>query len=127
MNTGGTGAFAPPQMGPPLYIYGAVFADKDVTQIVRSLITPQQTLSLKGETLAQQLGDGQLGGCFMLLLGFGVGFLDTYSLWGWLIPSPQPVAGQSSFAAQLPACEVLLTILVGPMIRRETQQLLHTC
>ncbi|KAH7144414.1 hypothetical protein B0J13DRAFT_622962 [Dactylonectria estremocensis] len=51
-----TGAF-PPQNGPPLHIYGAVFADKDVTQIVRSLVTPQQTLQFKGDSLVQQFGD----------------------------------------------------------------------
>ncbi|KAF4445793.1 hypothetical protein F53441_10542 [Fusarium austroafricanum] len=47
----------PSHSGPPLHIYGAVFADKDVTQIVRSLVTPQQTLQVKGESLVQQFGD----------------------------------------------------------------------
>lgn len=56
MNAGGPGGF-PSQAGPPLYIYGAVFADSDVTQVVRSLVTPQQTLTLSGETLVKQLGD----------------------------------------------------------------------
>ncbi|KAF9761209.1 hypothetical protein IL306_003917 [Fusarium sp. DS 682] len=46
-----------PQSGPPLHIYGAVFADKDVTQIVRSLVTPQQTLQIKGDSLVEQFGD----------------------------------------------------------------------
>ncbi|RKK85051.1 hypothetical protein BFJ69_g1752 [Fusarium oxysporum] len=46
-----------PQTGPPLHIYGAVFADKDVTQIVRSLVTPQQTLQIKGDSLVEQFGD----------------------------------------------------------------------
>jgi hypothetical protein len=50
------GAFTP-QNGPPLHIYGAVFADRDVTQIVKSLVTPQQTLTLSGDTLAEKLGD----------------------------------------------------------------------
>jgi hypothetical protein len=50
------GAFQP-QTGPPLHIYGAVFADKDVTQIVRSLVTPQQTLQIKGDSLVEQFGD----------------------------------------------------------------------
>ncbi|KAH8729977.1 hypothetical protein BGZ61DRAFT_586408 [Ilyonectria robusta] len=50
------GAFAP-QNGPPLHIYGAMFADKDVTQIVRHLVTPQQTLTIKGESLVEQFGD----------------------------------------------------------------------
>ncbi|KAI8712349.1 WW domain-containing protein [Fusarium sp. LHS14.1] len=54
--TGGMGAFTP-QIGPPLHIYGAVFADRDVTQIVKSLVTPQQTLTLSGDTLAEKLGD----------------------------------------------------------------------
>ncbi|PNP51010.1 hypothetical protein FNYG_15926 [Fusarium nygamai] len=54
---GGRGANAPYSGGPALYIYGAVFADKDVTQIVRSLVTPQQTLTLTGDTLVQKLGD----------------------------------------------------------------------
>ncbi|KAH7227192.1 uncharacterized protein BKA55DRAFT_527211 [Fusarium redolens] len=45
------------QSGPPLHIYGAVFADKDVTQIVRSLVTPQQTLQIKGDSLVEQFGD----------------------------------------------------------------------
>ncbi|KAH7175249.1 hypothetical protein EDB81DRAFT_634786 [Dactylonectria macrodidyma] len=52
----GLGTF-PTQNGPPLHIYGAVFADKDVTQIVRSLVTPQQTFQIKGESLTEQLGD----------------------------------------------------------------------
>ncbi|SPJ78512.1 uncharacterized protein FTOL_06901 [Fusarium torulosum] len=48
----------PSQSGPPpLHIYGAVFADIDVTHIVRSLVTPQQTLQIKGDTLVQQFGD----------------------------------------------------------------------
>jgi hypothetical protein len=47
----------PSQGGPPLHIYGAVFADVDVTQIVRSLVTRQQTLQIKGDTLVQQFGD----------------------------------------------------------------------
>jgi hypothetical protein len=55
--TVGIGAFTPPPSGPPLYIYGAAFADRDVTQIVRSLVTPQQTLTLTGDTLVQKLGD----------------------------------------------------------------------
>ncbi|KAH7232159.1 uncharacterized protein BKA55DRAFT_667261 [Fusarium redolens] len=46
-----------PLHGPPLYIYGAAFADRDVTQIVRSLVTSQQTLTLTGDTLVQKLGD----------------------------------------------------------------------
>ncbi|KAF4949195.1 hypothetical protein FGADI_9052 [Fusarium gaditjirri] len=50
------GAFQP-QSGPPLHVYGAVFADKDVTQIVRSLVTPQQTLQIKGDSLVEQFGD----------------------------------------------------------------------
>ncbi|RSL88692.1 hypothetical protein CEP51_001584 [Fusarium floridanum] len=54
--TGGMGAFTP-QSGPPLHIFGAVFADRDVTQIVKSLVTPQQTLTLSGDTLAEKLGD----------------------------------------------------------------------
>lgn len=54
--TGGMGAFTP-QNGPPLHIYGAVFADRDVTQIVRNLATPQQTLILTGDTLVEKLGD----------------------------------------------------------------------
>ncbi|KAM5350781.1 hypothetical protein ACJ41O_007286 [Fusarium nematophilum] len=53
---GGMSPFAP-QGGPPLYIHGAVFADKDVTQIVRGLVTPQQTLTLTGGTLVEKLGD----------------------------------------------------------------------
>ncbi|KAI5461887.1 hypothetical protein BGZ63DRAFT_356061 [Mariannaea sp. PMI_226] len=52
----GLSTFVPPS-GPPLFIYGAVFADKDVTQIVRSLVSPQQTLTLKGDKLVEQLGD----------------------------------------------------------------------
>jgi hypothetical protein len=47
----------PSQSGPPLHIHGAVFADMDVTHIVRSLVTPQQTLQIKGDTLVQQFGD----------------------------------------------------------------------
>ncbi|KAI1018632.1 hypothetical protein LB503_005494 [Fusarium chuoi] len=50
------GAFQP-QSGPPLHVHGAVFADKDVTQIVRSLVTPQQTLQIKGDSLVEQFGD----------------------------------------------------------------------
>jgi len=48
------GAFTP---GPPLHIHGAVFADKNVTELVRSLVTSQQTLSLQGEKLVEQFGD----------------------------------------------------------------------
>lgn len=48
---------SPSQSGPPLHIYGAVFADVDVTQIVRSLVTRQQTLQIKGDALVQQFGD----------------------------------------------------------------------
>lgn len=48
---------SPSQGGPPLHIYGAVFADVDVTNIVRSLVTRQQTLQIKGDTLVQQFGD----------------------------------------------------------------------
>ncbi|KAF4435228.1 hypothetical protein FACUT_7332 [Fusarium acutatum] len=50
------GAFQP-QSGPLLHVHGAVFADKDVTQIVRSLVTPQQTLRIKGDSLIEQFGD----------------------------------------------------------------------
>ncbi|KAF5716817.1 hypothetical protein FMUND_6113 [Fusarium mundagurra] len=53
---GPVGAFQP-QSGPLLHIYGAVFADKDVTQIVRSLVTPRQTLQTKGDSLVEQFGD----------------------------------------------------------------------
>lgn len=53
---GGMGAFTHPG-GPPLHIYGAVFADRDVTQIVRGLVTPQQVLSIQGEKLVEQFGD----------------------------------------------------------------------
>lgn len=56
MNSGGPGGFQS-QSGPPLYIYGAVFADNDVTQVIRSLVTPQQTLTLSGDALVKQLGD----------------------------------------------------------------------
>ncbi|KAF4345563.1 hypothetical protein FBEOM_513 [Fusarium beomiforme] len=53
---GSMGAFQP-QSGPPLQIYGAVFVDKDVTQAVRSLVTPQQTLQIAGDSLVEQFGD----------------------------------------------------------------------
>ncbi|KAG5778325.1 hypothetical protein H9Q73_008025 [Fusarium xylarioides] len=53
---GSVGPFQP-QSGPLLHIYGAVFADRDVTQIVRSLVTPQQTLQTKGDLLVEQFGD----------------------------------------------------------------------
>lgn len=56
VNANGPSSF-PAQNIPPLYIYGAVFADHDVTQAVRSLITPQQTVTLSGETLVKQFGD----------------------------------------------------------------------
>lgn len=56
VGAGQTGAYPPNSMSPPLYIYGAVFADKDVTQIVRSLIKSDQSISLTGDTLIQQLG-----------------------------------------------------------------------
>ncbi|PNP83726.1 hypothetical protein FNYG_02943 [Fusarium nygamai] len=55
-STTSVGAFQP-QSGPLLHIHGAVFADKDVTQIVRSLVTPQQTLQTKGDSLVEQFGD----------------------------------------------------------------------
>lgn len=55
-NAGWMSPSAPPST-PPLYIHGAVFADKDVTQIIRGLVTPQQTLMLQGENLVEQLGD----------------------------------------------------------------------
>lgn len=42
---------------PPLNIYGAVFADQDVTAVARSLAARDQTLSLKGETLVTQFGN----------------------------------------------------------------------
>ena len=53
---GGMTGFAP-QMGPPLHIYGAVFADKDVTLMVRRLVTPEQSLILKGDDLVVKFGD----------------------------------------------------------------------
>lgn len=53
---GSVSAFQP-QSGPLLHIHGAVFADKDVTQIVRSLVTPQQTLQVKGDSLVEHFGD----------------------------------------------------------------------
>ncbi|KAJ2967801.1 hypothetical protein NQ176_g9493 [Zarea fungicola] len=42
---------------PPLNIYGAVFADQDVTSVARSLAARDQTLSLKGDTLVKQFGN----------------------------------------------------------------------
>ncbi|CVL03296.1 uncharacterized protein FPRN_00026 [Fusarium proliferatum] len=53
---GSVSAFQP-QSGPLLHIHGAVFADKDVTQIVRSLVTPPQTLQIKGDSLVEHFGD----------------------------------------------------------------------
>ncbi|KAF5647870.1 uncharacterized protein FTJAE_1553 [Fusarium tjaetaba] len=55
-STTSVGAFQP-QSGPLLHIHGAVFVDKDVTQIVRSLVTQQQTLQTKGDSLIEQFGD----------------------------------------------------------------------
>ncbi|CAH0057548.1 unnamed protein product [Clonostachys solani] len=50
------GNFAPPS-GPQLHIHAAAFADKNVTDLVRRLVTPQQELLLKGENLVEKLGD----------------------------------------------------------------------
>lgn len=45
---------APPSNVQQLHIYAAMFDDKDVTQIVRSLVTAQQSISLTGATLVKQ-------------------------------------------------------------------------
>lgn len=55
-NPGSVSVFQP-QNGPLLHVHGAVFADKDVTQIVRSLVIPQQTLQIKGDSLVEHFGD----------------------------------------------------------------------
>ncbi|KAL9575827.1 hypothetical protein ACKAV7_000069 [Fusarium commune] len=43
--------------GAPMSLQSASSIDKDVTQIVRSLVTPQQTLQIKGDSLVEQFGD----------------------------------------------------------------------
>jgi hypothetical protein len=44
--------------GPPLYVHGAIFGDRDVTELVRSMIDPQQKLTIKGtNAMREVLGD----------------------------------------------------------------------
>lgn len=58
MNAGAGHTNVAPSSGvQPLRIYAAMFADKDVTQILRSLVTPQQSVSLTGNTLVKQFGN----------------------------------------------------------------------
>ena len=41
----------------PLYIHAACWCDQDITQKVRSMVTPQQTLSLRCDALTYHFGD----------------------------------------------------------------------
>ncbi|KAE8442224.1 hypothetical protein EG329_003695 [Mollisiaceae sp. DMI_Dod_QoI] len=41
----------------PLYIHAACFCDQDITQKVRGMVTPQQTLSIRCDSLTYHFGD----------------------------------------------------------------------
>lgn len=43
--------------GAPLYIHAACFCDADVTQKIRGMVTPQQTLSIRCDSLTFHFGD----------------------------------------------------------------------
>lgn len=59
---------------PPLYIHAATFADKDITQLVRTRITRDQSLEFKGKELKNQFSDPWPGAerkSFIVLYQYG--------------------------------------------------------
>ncbi|CEJ92410.1 hypothetical protein VHEMI08064 [[Torrubiella] hemipterigena] len=59
---------------PPLFIHAATFADRDITQVVRSLITRNQSLEFKGKELKNRFSDPWPGAdrkSFIVLYQYG--------------------------------------------------------
>lgn len=59
---------------PPLFIHAATFADRDITQVLRSLITRNQSLEFKGKELKNRFSDPWPGAdrkSFIVLYQYG--------------------------------------------------------
>jgi hypothetical protein len=53
----GPAAYKPRHSGPPLFIHAAAFADADVTDRVRRLVTHEQTISIECAKFKEEFGD----------------------------------------------------------------------
>jgi len=54
---GPSAVYKPRHSGPPLFIHAAAFADADVTDRVRRLVTPEQTISIECGKFMEEFGD----------------------------------------------------------------------